>query len=100
MPFVHSPLIYFFTGEKMSSLFEYSSPVHRVLLEQNQLMKIGVAPAMVILVLTIVLMNIVSIWCVFVGIALYIIARLLCKNDPYMLTILFERLTQPGIWRA
>ncbi len=84
----------------MSSLYEYSSPVHRVLLEPNQLMKIGVMPAMIILILTIVLMNIVSIWCCFIGIILYVIARLLCKNDPYMLTILFERLTQPTIWRA
>lgn len=83
-----------------SSLFDYSTPVHRVLLEPNQFMKIGILPAMLILVLTVVLMNVVSIWCVFIGIILYIIARLLCKNDPYMLTILFERLGQPNIWRA
>lgn len=82
------------------SLYDYSSPVHRVLLEPNQLMKIGVLPAMAILIITIILMNIVSFWCVLVGVVLYIGARLLCKNDPYMLTILFERLGQPSIWRC
>lgn len=82
------------------SLYDYSSPVHRVLLEPNQLMKIGVLPAMVILIITIILMNIVSFWCVLVGVILYIVARLLCKNDPYMLTILFERLCQPSVWRC
>ncbi len=84
----------------MSSLIDYSTPVHRVLLEPNQLMKIGLLPAMFILVFTIVLMNIVSIWCIFVGVVLYIVARILCKSDPYMLTILFDRLFQPNIWRA
>lgn len=84
----------------MQSLYEYSTPVYRVLLEPNQLMKIGIMPAMFILVLTIVLMNIVSIWCAFVGFFLYVVARLLSKKDPFMLTIIFERLNHPSIWRA
>ena len=82
------------------SLYDYSTPVHKVLLEPNQLLGIGITPAILILVLTIVLMNIVSIWSCVIGIFLYVAAKMICKNDPYALTILFERLMLPNIWRA
>ena len=86
--------------EEEVTLMDFSEPVHRVLLAPNQLLGIGLAPAMFILVLDIVLMNMVSIWCFPIGIVLYIICRMLCKKDPYMLTILIARLMQPSIWRA
>ena len=82
------------------SLYDYSTPVHKVLLEPNQLLGIGITPAILILVLTIVLMNLVSIWCCVIGIFLYVGAKMICKNDPYALTILFEQLMLPNIWRA
>ena len=82
------------------SLYDYSTPVHKVLLEPNQLLGIGITPAILILVLTIALMNLVSIWCCVIGIFLYVGAKMICKNDPYALTILFERLILPNIWRA
>jgi type IV secretion system protein VirB3 len=82
------------------TVFDYSTPVHKVLLEPNLMVGIGIMPAMVILVLTIVLMNLVSIWCCVIGIALYVAARMICKNDPYALTVIFERLLTPDIWRA
>lgn len=82
------------------SVFDYSTPVHKVLFEPNLLLGIGLTPAMLIMVLTIVLMNIVSIWCVIIGIFLYVIARMVCKNDPYALTVLFDRLLAPDVWRA
>ncbi|MBD5448044.1 MAG: type VI secretion protein [Treponema sp.] len=82
------------------TVYDFATPVHRVLLEPNQMFGIGMTPAMLILVLTIVLMNMVSVWCFPVGIVLFIVARLLCRKDPYMLTILFDRLMQPSIWRA
>lgn len=82
------------------SVYDYSTPVHRVLLEPNLLVGIGIMPAMLILVLTIVLMNVVSIWCVIIGVLLYAAARLVCKNDPYALTVVFDRLMVPDIWRA
>ena len=70
------------------------------LLEPNLLFGIGMTSAMLILVLTIVLMNLVSVWTFPLGIVLFIVCRLLCKKDPYMLTILFDRLMQPSVWRA
>ena len=82
------------------SVYDYSTPVHKVLLEPNLLLGIGVTPAMLLMVLTIVLMNIVSIWCVIIGIILYVAARMVCKNDPYALTVIFDRLLAPDVWRA
>lgn len=70
------------------------------MLEPNLLLGIGVIPAMLLMVLTIVLMNIVSIWCVIIGILLYVAARMVCKNDPYALTVIFDRLSAPDVWRA
>ncbi len=82
------------------SVYDYSTPVHRVLLEPNPLAGIGVIPAMLILVITIVLMNVISIWCAIVGIFLFVAAKMICKNDPYALTVIFDRLMVPDIWRA
>ena len=82
------------------SIYEYTTPVHRVLLEPNIFFGIGIVPAMFILITTMILMNMISIWCLGIGIVLYIIAKLLCKKDPYMLSILFSRLMVPSIWRA
>ena len=82
------------------SVYDYSTPVHRVLLEPNLLAGIGVIPAMLILVITIVLMNVISIWCAIVGIFLLVAAKMICKNDPYALTVIFDRLMVPDIWRA
>ena len=81
------------------SIYDYSSPVQKVLLEPNLMAGIGVIPAMFILVITIVLMNVISIWCALLGVILYLVARLLSKKDPYMLTILFDRILEPNIWR-
>ncbi|MBQ9623988.1 MAG: VirB3 family type IV secretion system protein [Treponema sp.] len=86
--------------EEEISVYDFASPVHRVLLEPNLLFGIGMTSAMLILVLTIVLMNLVSVWTFPLGIVLFIVCRLLCKKDPYMLTILFDRLMQPSVWRA
>lgn len=86
--------------EEEVTVYDFSTPIHRVLLEPNQMLGIGMIPAMLILVLTIILMNMVSIWYFPVGIVLFIVSRILCKKDPYMLTILFERIMQPSIWRA
>ena len=82
------------------SVYDYSTPVHRVLLEPNLLAGICVIPAMLILVITIVLMNVISIWCAIVGIFLFVAAKMICKNDPYALTVIFDRLMVPDIWRA
>lgn len=83
----------------VEDVLDYSAPVYKVLQEPNQVAGVGVIPAMFILVLTIVLMTMVSIWFILLGIFLYIIAKTIVKKDPYMLTVLFERVMQPNEWR-
>lgn len=82
------------------SVYDYAIHVHRVLMEPNVIMGIGIMPAMLILILTIVLMNLVSIWTSTIGIGMFMTAKLVCKKDPYMLEILLERLMIPDIWSA
>lgn len=83
-----------------TTVYDYAEPVHRVLMEPNVVMGIGIMPAVFLMVLTIVLMNTVSVWCLAIGIALYMVAKRICKKDPYMLQILFERLSFPDRWRV
>ena len=86
--------------EEEVTVYDFATPIHRVLLEPNQMLGIGVGPAMSILTITIVLMNMVSIWCFPIGIILFVVCRIICKKDPCALSILFERLFQPSLWRA
>lgn len=83
-----------------SSIYDYTSPVQRVLLQPNIILGIGIGPALAILVLTIVLMNTVSVWTAVVGLVLYCIAKTLCKKDSYMLEVLFDRIMACNEWRA
>lgn len=88
--------------EKMDTrnLYDYATPLPRVFLEPNLIMGIGIIPATTILILTIVLMNMISIWCFVIGLVLFFIARILCKNDPPMLSIIFNRIYEPSLWRC
>lgn len=85
---------------EQSSVYDYSEPIYRVLLEPNLFMGIGLMPFMFILIITIVLMNVVSAWCCIIGVLLLVVAKMLCKNDPQMLNILFDRLLLPRTWEA
>jgi type IV secretion system protein VirB3 len=82
------------------SFYEYSTPVSRALIEPNLVMGIGLGALMFILVVSVILMNTVSPWCASVGVVLYIIARMICKKDPHAMTILYERILQPNVWRC
>ena len=85
----------------MSDITDWSEPVQKVLFQTNQFMGVGLAPAMFILILTIVLMNMVSFWCFIIGVILFLIAKIITKNDDYALLILFDRiLNHPSVWRA
>ena len=46
--------------EEEVTVMDFATPIHRVLLEPNQMFGIGVVPAMIILILDIVLININS----------------------------------------
>lgn len=82
------------------SLYDYATPFYKVLTEPNLLFGVGLIPALIILVLTIVLIEVISFWCIFIGAFLYILVRLINKTDPYNLLIVLERILEPDIWRA
>lgn len=82
------------------NLYDYSVPVYRVLLKNDQTFGIGMMPFLAIAVFTALLMSMISVFCIAIGLALYIVCRVLCKKDTFMISILFERITQPEIWRC
>ena len=83
-----------------TSLYDYSSHVHKVLLKPDLLCGIGMIPVFLIAVLTLTFMCFVSIYCIIIGIILFVIAKQITKKDAYTLQFLGERLMMPTIWRA
>lgn len=82
------------------SVLNYASPIHKSLIQDDVDFGIGVVPVVLIVILTIILMRLVSIWCMFVGFALFFVAKFSTKKDPHLLEILFERLLISDIYRS
>ena len=74
------------------SVLNYASPIHKSLIQDDVDLGIGVVPAVLIFILTIILMRLVSIWCMFAGFVLFFVAKFSTRKDPHLLEILFERL--------
>lgn len=79
---------------------DYSSPVYKVLLEPKLFAGIGLVPFLVIVFATILLANIINMWFLALGILVFLYLNRICKKDPLLLVIFFNRLTQPNVWRA
>ena len=82
------------------SVLNYASPIHKSLIQDDVDFGIGVVPAVLIVILTIILMRLVSIWSMFAGFFLFIIAKLSTKKDPHFLESLFERLLISDVYRS
>lgn len=82
------------------SVLDYASPIHKSLIQDDVDFGIGVIPAVLIIILTIILMRLVSIWCMFTGFVLFIIAKLSTRKDPHFLESLFERLLISDVYRS
>ena len=82
------------------SVLNYASPIHKSLIQGDVDFGIGVVPAVLIVILTIILMRLVSIWCIFAGVVLFGIAKLATKKDPHFLEILFERLLISDVYTS
>lgn len=77
---------------------DYALPVHTSLMQKKQLFGIGEKAFYFILMLTIILTSMVSIYCIGIGIIALIICRRLCKNEPMLIDFLFENLMQNDIY--
>ena len=82
------------------SVYNYSTSIHKSLIQDDAPLGIGVVPVVLIVIVTIILMRLVSIWCIFAGFILFFGARLLTKKDPHFLELLFDRLLTSDIYRS
>lgn len=82
------------------SVINYATPIHKSLLQNDVDLIIGVIPAVLIVILTIILMRLVNIWCIFAGFALFIGAKFATRKDPHFLESLFERLLTSNVYRS
>ena len=64
------------------SVINYATPIHKSLLQDDVDLGIGVIPAVLIVILTIILMRLVNIWCIFAGFAFAVCDyRCSCETD-------------------
>lgn len=82
------------------SVYNYSTPIHKSLIQDDVQFGIGLAPLCLIVILTIILMRLVSIWCILVGLVLFITAKVATRKDPHFLESLFERILTSDVYRS
>ena len=82
----------------MEMISDYSIPIHRSLIQVDMLFGIGTKAAILLLIVTVVITQITGAWFLIVSAALFFLMRLLAKNDPYLLDILFDSVLQQDIY--
>lgn len=82
----------------MEMITDYSIPVHRSLLGNDMLFGIGTKAAIALLIITVVMIQLTGGWFLIVSIALFFLMRILAKNDPYLMDILFDSVLQQDIY--
>lgn len=85
---------------KSEDITDYALPVHTSLMTKKQLMGIGDKAFYSILLITLVLTAMVSIYCIGIGIVATIICRKLCKNEPMLIDFLLDNLMQQDIYEG
>lgn len=72
----------------------YSITVYKSLQVVDLPLGIGLKPLMVLLITGVLGIEFVSIYFIAVIAAIYIVLRILCKNDPYLIEILMDNVLQ------
>lgn len=80
------------------SLLDYQVPVYTSLLEKNVFFGIGETAFYLIAVLTIILMSLLSFYCILIGIIAILICKMLCKKEPMFLEFTFQSLMQAKMY--
>lgn len=73
---------------------DYSIPVHKSLQSPDLPLGIGLKPLMLLVIIGVIGVNFVSIWFVLTLVPIYIVLRMLCKADPYMIEIMIDNVLQ------
>lgn len=87
-------------NDSLTSITDFKISVHRSLLQPDMFMGIGTSPAIILLVVTILCMELVGLWFIFISIGIYFILRILCKSDPYLLEQLLENILEQDMYHA
>lgn len=82
------------------TVIDYAIPVHKSLMEHHAFFGVGETAFYIIVGITLMLVTMLSLWCVLVGIAALFVCRLLCKDEPMLLDFLFENLFIQGFYRG
>ena len=82
----------------MEIVSDYAIPVHRSLMQVDMLFGIGTKAAIALLIITVVMIQLTGGWFLIVSIALFFLMRILAKNDPYLMDILFDSVLQQDIY--
>lgn len=78
----------------MTEFEDYSLNVHKSLQVADLPLGIGLKPLSILLIIGVVGVNFVSFWFLLIVAALYVVLRILCVSDPYMLEILMDNVLQ------
>lgn len=76
---------------------DYSIPVHKSLMEPDQLLGIDKSMLLLIVVVTILVMYLISPWAFVIAPALWLPVRLVTKTDPHLFPIIMESLFDPDV---
>lgn len=80
------------------SLLDYQLPVYTSLMEKHVFFGIGETAFYLIAILTIILMSLLSIYCIIIGVLAIFVCKIICKNEPQLLEFLFQNLLQSKIY--
>ena len=87
-------------NDNLTSITDFKITVHRSLLQPDMLMGIGTNAATMLLVVTILCMQIVGLWFIFISVGIYFVLRILCKSDPYLLEQLLDNILEQDMYHG
>lgn len=80
------------------NLLNYQSPVYTSLMEKHVFFGIGETAFYLIAVVTIILMSLLSFYCILIGVTAILICKLLCKKEQMFLEFTFQSLNQAKMY--
>lgn len=84
--------------EDINDFTDYSLPVHRSLLKPDMLLGIGTNAGIMLLVVTIIFIQVIGFIFIFISAGIFLLLRLICKEDPYSLDILLNSILEQDIY--
>lgn len=85
---------------EIKDVTDYKLSVHRSLLATDTLFGIGTNAAIILMVVSIILMQIIGLWVIFVSLTAFFLLKILCKEDPYLVDILLNNITEQDVYNG